>query len=165
MPKKEEEQVESGIEVSGDHSAGGLSGGLTVDAVKPEIEPPLSQEQASAVEEPGTVPGSSKVATGKIPLQPAVIRLVFRLPGEIAAEMTGYPGWVPSPESLADIVEVYEALGIETDPRIQAVILPVILYSGKFMEYQTWKRRGKPGSTKVENTGSSLEQMKAKDDR
>jgi len=162
---EEDKDKQPGIEIEESSGTGGAAGGLQVDSGKPEIEPPLTAEEATATMEEGTKPGTSKVTKSKIPLQPAVIRLTFRMPGEILAAATGFEGWKPSEEALADIVEVYEALGIETDPRIQAIILPLVMYGGKTIEYRNWRRRGRPNDSRKEDQGSTLEQLKRKDTR
>jgi len=118
---------------------GRSSEGIQIERAQGEIPPPLLEdEEAPGLEEP-------KPPTGKIPLQPAVIRLAFRVPGELLAWRTSWDGWKLSDEDLSDMVEVYEQLGIEMDTRIQALILPFVVYGERYVGYEMWRRAGRPG--------------------
>lgn len=125
------------------------SGGIVIEPVEGEIPPPVTEEALQEEAIPEAPPGVRVAKEGKIPLEPAVIRLTFRIPGEMAAWKTGWPGWKLSEEDLADIVEVYEQLGIEAAPWVQALIIPVAAYGERFIGYMAWKRAGKPGGKEV----------------
>lgn len=141
MAKKDSEGVDEG------------PSSIVVEKAEAELPPPIAPDEELPPKE--ELPPGKPQLKGKVPLQPAVIRLTFRVPGEVLAYRTGWDGWRLSEEDLADIVEVYEALGIETDVRLQAIVIPFVCYGEKLIGYQLWKRAGKPGSTKEEFIGSS----------
>ena len=128
--------VEDMIQKPADADKGG---GIEFVHIKGELTPPVPEE--------AELPSEKEIAPklGKIPLQPAFIRLIFRLPGEALAEFTQYPGWRLSEEALADIAEVWESMNIETAPWVQALIIPVAAYAEKYVAWNIWKRAGKPG--------------------
>lgn len=123
------------------------SDGLVIKPTEGEYPPPLQQavEEGAVPPEEEVPPGLKVAREGKIPLQPAVIRLAFRVPGEVLAWRTEWDGWKLSDDDLQDIVEVYEQLGIETAPWVQALMVPLAAYGNRFVMYTAWKRRGKPG--------------------
>ena len=129
------------------------TGGFTIKDATGDIEPPLSMEDISAriraEEEEPTKPGMPK---GKMPIQPAVIRLAFRTPGELLAWKTKWDGWHLSERELEDIVELYSALGLEAPIWIQALIVPVVCYGERFVAYQAAKRSGKVGEKIVDES-------------
>ncbi len=123
--------------------------GIQIEQAKGQIPPPIQEEEKgeARLEAEGITP---KRPSGKMPLQPAVIRLAFRTPGELLAYATKWNGWKASEEELRDIVEVWQELNIEMDTRLQALILPVVLYSGKAIGYQAWRKSGRPGLAEKE---------------
>ena len=121
--------------------------GLVIRPTEGEYQPPLQEaieKEGVPPEKEAGPPGLRVAREGKIPLQPAVIRLFFRIPGEVLAWQTKWDGWKLSDEDLQDIVEVYEQLGIETAPWVQALVVPVAAYGNRFILYTGWKRKGKP---------------------
>ena len=127
-------------------------GGIQIEQAKGEIPPPLQEGEEKERAAPEI--GPSKPPIGKGPLQPAVIRLAFRVPGELLALRTHWDGWKLSEEDLQDIVEVYEQLDIQMDVRLQALILPLTVYGERAVGYQIWRRAGRPGLEEKE-VGSS----------
>ena len=120
--------------------------GLVIDQVTGEIEPPLFAREEGAFEEEEGITEKPKIPKGTMPLMPPVIRLAFRVPGELLADRTGFEGWKLSPEDLEDIVEVYQQLGIEAPIWAQALIVPSVCYAERYMAYRIWKKQGKPES-------------------
>ena len=116
-------------------------GGIQIEQAKGEIPPPIKEGE----EKPPEEVERPKPPLGTMPLQPAVIRLTFRVPGELLAWRTKWDGWKLSDQDLEDIVEVYQQLGIELDVRLQALILPVVVYGEKYVGYEMWRRKGQPG--------------------
>lgn len=124
------------------------SEGIVIEEAKAQIPPPLLEEkEVLPLEEKVAPPSKLK---GMVPLEPSFIRLVWRAPGEFLAWRTGFEGWKPSEEMLADIVELYQQLDLKAPLVAQALILPIGMYGIKWREYQEWKRAGKPGLKKKE---------------
>lgn len=117
--------------------------GIIIKQTEGEYSPPLPKEvpKEEIVE---ALPELKKVKLAKIPLLPAVIRLVCGLPGEFLIWRTEFEGWRLSEQTLADMVEVIQALEIEARPEIQALILLPLAYMERYAEYREWKRKGSP---------------------
>jgi len=134
--------------------------GIQMEKVQGEYSPPPVEAEETFGTPVGDVPAPGQVdfkpRSNKIALQPGFIRLIFRVPGELAAWRTGWPGWRPSEEDLNDIVNVYDALGIETSPWLQALVLPTVMYAEKWSGYIAWKSSGSPNSTKEEFIGTKV---------
>ncbi len=138
----------------------GTGAGIEIEPqAEHETRAPLSQEGEQREEgKPQVEPSieAKEPTPGKIPLQPSVIRLAFRMPGELLAFRTGFDGWRLSEETLQDIVEVYQTLGIETAPWIQALILPITAYGERFVEFTMWRK------AKSEKIAGALEKERGK---
>ena len=116
-------------------------GGIQIEQAKGEIPPPIKEGE----EKPPEEVERPKPPLGTMPLQPAVIKLFFRAPGEYLAWRTKWEEWKPSEEALQNIVDVWEQLGIKADIRLQALIIPLMMYGEKYIGYQMWCKKGRPG--------------------
>ena len=133
--------------------------GISFRRLEGEIPPPGEVKEGAPEEIPPEE--GRQPLPGKIPLQPAFIRLVVRMPGEAGVFITKWEGWRLDERVINDIVEVWVALGIETSPWMQALILPMFAYGEKFAEYQLWRRAGRPGHPETV-VGSTPPQWKEK---
>lgn len=126
------------------------SGGIQAKALgEAEVAPPLAGKEGEKIEGEEEEKDLGVVKSGKIPINPAVVKPLLRFEGIALAEFTGYSGWLYSEEDLANIAELVQQMGMEATPAMQLGLVLAGLHAEKTMGYFTWKRAGK----KVEKEG------------
>ena len=128
-----------------------VSGGIMMEEPTGDVEPPLKGEAVAEPEAPAPreIP---RELPKKVPLSPAVVKIPLRFEGQALAHLTGYPGWVYTEEDLNEIASLAQACGIEAPPAIQLVIALTGVHAAKFAGYIAWKKKGRPGDLRKEES-------------
>ena len=118
--------------------------GLSFEPTPGEMKPPLGVEGFEGAEGEEAL-GKEEIAPAKVkaPLHPAVPKLVFAAEGNLLAEATKYEGWRYTDQELELLAQVICDLGLEIDPKWQALISVLLVHSEKFAGYIQWRRGGK----------------------
>lgn len=119
--------------------------------VEGEFKPPLTETEPSEELSSEETGGKSPLETmkgGALPIHPALPKLFLSVEGNILAELTHYEGFRYTEQELQYASEIICALGLNLDPRIQALVAIMGLHMEKFGGYMAWRR----GGSKVEKS-------------
>lgn len=119
------------------------------EKVRGTIPPPLSQEaaQEAADREPPLAPGP--IASDRVPLLGATVKLPCSLAGNALAELTEYDGWRFTQEELDYIAEIVQACEIHMSPVGQAVIGLTSVLLVKTAGYAAFRRARRRGTERA----------------
>ena len=123
----------------------GKSSGIAITRKgESEVRPPLEMPEGGELPPEGLEPGLEKVTSGKIPINPAVVKPLLRFEGIALNEFTGYPGWLYQEEDLENIAELVQQTGLEATPVMQLGLVLVGLHAEKTMGFFAWRKAGRP---------------------
>lgn len=126
-------------------------GGINFTEVRSPLRPPGSENDQGEEQPRGAGWGfpeeSQELPSGTVPLSGNAIKLPLKAIGNMAAELTQFPGWRFSDEELEAFAEAMEELGLRLPKLANAIVVCGGIVAVKGMGYIVWARAGKPSPT------------------
>lgn len=126
--------------------------GIEIVHIPGELPPPVPEAEELPPGEEVKVAPPSPWKEWTV-LEPEFIGLLASAPGEFLAWRTKWEGWHLSEPTVQRIIGLWQKMEIKAPLWAQAVMLPVMAYAEKYVEYRVWEKAGKPG-LKEKDVGS-----------